>query len=454
MPQTQINCPRCNQPIPANVEQLFDANADPGAKQRLLGGVANYAHCPYCGFEGRLATPIVYHDADKELLLTFFPSELNVPVNEQEKMIGPMITKVTDHLPPEKRKAYLFKPQTFLTYESLIERILGADGITPEMIKAQQDRLNLIQRLLQASGTDVRAEIIKQEGELLDEEFFVLFSRLLQSAAASGQEQIAKEMSELQKQLFAESEYGRKIQASVGEIEAAAKSLQEAGKELTREKLLEITIQAPNEERLRALVSLARPGMDYVFFQTLSERIDKAQGDEKKKLEALREKLLDFTNELDQQIEARYKETQEFIESLLSQEDVAKAARANLDKFTQDSVDIVNALLRQASEKNDYTRMGKLQKIAEVLKEASTPPPEVALIEQLLETPDDQAAEKLLQENESLINENFLAAVTGLIAQMEAQGQAKPSAEDQAVMDRLRNVYRLALKHSMQKNLK
>ncbi|HRJ75756.1 MAG TPA: CpXC domain-containing protein, partial [Anaerolineales bacterium] len=104
MPQTQIACPRCKQLIPANVEQLFDVTADPQAKQRLLSGQSNFARCPHCGYQGRLATPVVYHDNDKELLLTFFPSELMLPVNEQEKIIGPLIKKVTDNLPPEKRK--------------------------------------------------------------------------------------------------------------------------------------------------------------------------------------------------------------------------------------------------------------------------------------------------------------------------------------------------------------
>ena len=52
-----------------------------------------------------------------------------------------MITQVTNRLPAEKRKAYLFKPVANLTYESMIETILGKDGITPEMIKAQQERL-------------------------------------------------------------------------------------------------------------------------------------------------------------------------------------------------------------------------------------------------------------------------------------------------------------------------
>ena len=130
MPQTQIACPRCKQLITANVEQLFDVTSDPGAKQRLLGGVSNMARCPHCGYEGRLATPIVYHDADKELLLTYFPPELGLPINEQERLIGPMITQITNRLPSEKRKAYLFKPIANLTFESMMETILGKDGVT------------------------------------------------------------------------------------------------------------------------------------------------------------------------------------------------------------------------------------------------------------------------------------------------------------------------------------
>ena len=83
--KTQISCPRCRQPVVAQIEQLFDVSSDPGSKQRLLGGVSNYASCKNCGYNGPLATPIVYHDADKELLLTYFPGELGMPVNDQEK---------------------------------------------------------------------------------------------------------------------------------------------------------------------------------------------------------------------------------------------------------------------------------------------------------------------------------------------------------------------------------
>ncbi len=452
MPQTQIACPNCRRMIAANVEQLFDVTADPQAKQRLLGGTSNVARCPHCGYEGRLATPIVYHDNSKELLLTFFPPELGLPLNEQERVIGPMIKQVTDRLPPEKRKAYLLSPQANLTYESMIETILGKDGITPEMIKAQQERVMLMERLLQASSADVRTEIIKQNLPSFDEQFFALFSRLLQGAMTGGQEPVARQMAEVQKQLLEETEFGRGLQESVKELEAASKSLQELGQGLTREKLLELVIAAPNDARLKAYVQLARQGMDYSFFQLLTDKIDKSVGAEKDRLETTRNKLLDFSNEIDRQLEARYKQAQDFVEKILESEDVAAATHSNLEGFSQDAVDIVQSLLRQASEKNDYTRMGKLQKMVQVLQEASAPPPEVAFIEQLLDAPDEAAIEKMLTDNAPMVNDGFMEALNGLVAQIDsAAGQG--NAEAKALSEKLGQVYKTALKFSMKKNL-
>ena len=451
MPQTQIACPRCRQMITANIEQLFDVTQDPQAKQRLLGGVSNMARCPHCGYQGRLATPIVYHDNEKELLLTFFPPELNMPLNEQERLIGPLIKQVTDRLPPEKRKAYLLKPVANLTYESMIQTILSKDGITPEMLKEQQERVQVIERLLQASSKDVRSELIKQNTNLFDEQFFALFSRLAQSAAGSGQEPMARAMVDLQSQLLEETEFGRNLKESVGELEAATKSLQDVGQALTREKLLDIVLQSPSDARVRAYATIARGGMDYQFFQLLSEKIDKASGEEKTRLESIREKLLEYTNEIDKQMEARYKQAQDFVESLLGQEDIVRAVQDNLNNFTQDAVDVVNQMLRQASEKNDFTRMGKLQKVVEILREVSTPP-EVAFIEQLLDAPDDATLDQMLESNADLINDQFMEALIGLVAQVDqASEQGNPEAK--ALGEKLSKVYKTALKYSMKKNL-
>lgn len=451
MPQTQIACPNCRQLITANIEQLIDVTQDPQAKQRLLGGVSNMARCPHCGFQGRLATPIVYHDNAKELLLTFFPPELNMPLNEQERTIGPLIKKVTEALPPEKRKGYLLKPIPNLSYESMVKLILEKDGITPEMLKEQQDRVQLVERLIQASSKDVRSELIKQNESLFDEQFFALFSRLAQSAAGSGQQQIAQAMVELQNQLLEETAFGRQLKESVGELEAASKSLQEAGQGLTREKLLDIVIESPSDARLRAYVSLVRGGMDYQFFQMLTDRLEKASGEEKSKLETMREKLLALTSEVDKQLEARYKQAQELVEKILAQEDVVQAVQDNLQNITQDVVDIATQMLKQASDKNDYARMGKLQKMIEVLRQASAPP-EVEFIEHLLDAPDDAALEKMLDDNKDIVNDQFMEALIGLVAQVDqAAEQGNPEAK--GLSEKLSKVYKTAMKISMKKNM-
>ncbi len=450
MPQTQISCPRCRQMIPANVEQLFDVTHEPASKQRLMGGQSNYARCPHCGYEGRLATPIVYHDNDKELLLTFFPPELGLPLNEQEKMIGPLIKQIVDRLPSEKRKGYLFSPQANLTYESMMETILNKDGITSEMIKGQQERVQFMEKLMQVTSKDVRLELVKQNEKIIDEQFFALFSRIAQNAMQSGQEPIARAMIEIQTMLLEETAYGRQLKESVAEMEAAQKVLQEAGQSLTREKLLDFVLEAKSDSRIRAYVTMARAGMDYVFLQNLTDKIEKAAPEEKAGLEGIREKLLFFTAEIDKQIEARLKQAQKFVETILEQEDIEKATQANLDNFSQDAVEVVNQMLRHASEANDYTRMGKLQKMVQVLQTASAPPPEVAFIEQLLQAPDEAGMEKMLTENDAMVNQQFVDALSGLIAQMESQPD-NPEAKDMA--EKLTEIYKVALKRVMKKNM-
>ncbi|NMC52308.1 MAG: hypothetical protein GYA48_01545, partial [Chloroflexi bacterium] len=126
MAKTSVACPRCRQPVIADIEQLFDMGTDPQAKQKLLSGMFNVIQCPSCGYTGQTPRPLVYHDPQKELLLTYFPPELGLPVNEQERLIGPLINQVVNSLPLEKRKAYLLRPQSMFTFETLIEKVLEA----------------------------------------------------------------------------------------------------------------------------------------------------------------------------------------------------------------------------------------------------------------------------------------------------------------------------------------
>jgi hypothetical protein len=446
MPKTQVSCPNCRQPVVAEINQLFDVNTDPSAKARLLSGSYNLVQCSFCGYQGNLATPIVYHDPDKELLLTYVPPEMGLPRNEQERLIGGMINQVISKLAQEKRKGYLLNPQSTLTLQGLVERVLEADGITREMIQAQQQRMSLLQRLANATDESVRAEIVRQEEALIDAEFFSLINRLIEVSLMGGDRESAQQLSELQKSLLPLTSYGREIQAQSKEVEMAIKDLQALGKGLTREKLLELVIDAPNETRLSALVSLTRPGMDYQFFQLLSERIDRARGDGRKRLVDLRTKLLEMTEEIDRQNEQHRQQTRQLIEQILGSGDVTAAMTQALSVVDETFIQEIQSMLEEARDQGDIEKSGKLKQMIDVLQQASAPP-ELGLVEEYLDAPDEQARQVFLEANDEAITPEFM----DLLANISMQVQ---SAEDKELANHVAAASRQALRYNMQRNLR
>jgi uncharacterized protein YutE (UPF0331/DUF86 family) len=446
MPKTRINCPNCRQPIMADIDQLFDVSQDPAAKQKILSGSFNVALCPNCGFQGMIATPLVYHDSNKELLLTYFPPELGLPINEQERIIGPLITKVTNSLPQEKRKAYLLRPQSMFTLQTMLERILEADGITKEMIQAQQQRLNMLQQLMTASDEKIN-EIASKEDATLDGDFYNLLNRLIEASAVNGDQESARKLSDLQKKLLPITTFGRQIQEQSKDVETAIQSLQSAGKTLTREKLLEMVIKAPNETQLSVLVSLGRPGMDYEFFQMLSERIDRARGDGRERLIKLRDQLLEMTRAIDQQMEARLLRAKQLLNTILLAGDIKEATVQNLAAIDEFFVQVFNGEMESARKVGDLERISKLKQVEEVVDKASAPPAEVTLVEELLEAAaSDQELNKKIEEHKKEFTPEFMDVLASLVARTEA-------GDDFELKKRMNAVYSAVLRISMAANL-
>jgi hypothetical protein len=449
MPKTPINCPNCRQPIVADIKQLFDVNVEPTAKQQLLSGAFNVTRCPHCGYQGMLATPIVYHDPDKELLLSYVPSELGLPQQEQERILGSLINNVVNNLPQEKRKGYLFNPHTHLTLQGLVERVLESEGITREMIEAQQRRLSLLQRLLSTMDKQVRTEIIEQESEIIDADFFQIFSRFMQGAVASGEESDIEQLEDLQTDLLELTEYGRKFKVQTEEIQAAIKSLQEIGESgLTREKLLKLIIESPNETRMNALVSLARPAIDYGFFQLLSERIDRARDQGRQRLIELREHLLELTRQIDEQIEARAIASRQLLEQVLQSNEIKEAVHQIFPSVDEFFMQALQTEIESARKSGDLERSSKLQEVMKIIQEASTPPPEIVLIEKLLEASSEEDQMRLLEEHEQEITPEFLQTLSALATEVQQSGS------DSELGERLQSLHRLAMRVSMKVDLR
>lgn len=445
--KTQTYCPNCRQPIPVEFEQVFDTNQNPDAKNMLLSGQANLLQCPFCKYQGTYSTPLIYHDPAKDLLLTFVPPELGLTRDMQEKVIGPLITQVVNALPQEKRKAYLLQPKTMLTYQTLIETILEADGITKEMLQGQQARMNLIQRLVNTTSDDVLAEVAKQEDNIIDREFFALYSQLLSNAAASGNERLARRMMEVQQKLAEVSSYGKVVMEQQKEVEVAVTTLRELGDQLTREKLLDLMIQAPNEIRVQAYVSLARGGMDYQFFQMLSDRIEKARGPEHARLASLREQLLALTRSFDERREQQIGQIRQFLNAVIESGNIEETIAQNAQAIDELFINVLEMELDAARKAGDLNRSGKLQKVVDTIEQMSAPPAEMQLLNELIEIDDAGERQQLLEELPAEAISALAEMLAGVIGQVEASG-------DPALVERVQEVYKQVLKFSMRMNLK
>jgi DNA-binding transcriptional regulator GbsR (MarR family) len=81
------------------------------------------------------------------------------------------------------------------------------------------------------------------------------------------------------------------------------------------------------------MVSMTRSGLDYEFFRILSERIDRAADEKKEQLEALRERLLELTQEIDRRMQEQMKESLGLLNQILGSENVTEAAQEALPPF-------------------------------------------------------------------------------------------------------------------------
>ena len=448
MAKSQTMCPRCHQPVLVEMRQLFDQNTDPQAKQSLLSGNFNIVQCQACGYQGTVPSPLVYHDAEKELLLTYFPPELGLPVNEQERLVGPMINQVVNALPMDKRKAYILRPQSMLTFQTLVEKILEGDGITKEMIDEQQKRVNLIQRLLTTPPESV-ADVLKNEESLVDSNFFSILGRLVEASLAGGDQRSARALAGVQKAALEETEYGRQLKQKAEETQAAVKALQDASKEgLTREKLLELITSASSLPQVDTLVSMARSGLDYNFFELLTNKINTSEGDEKKRLESLRDHLLELTKEIDRVMQEEISHARALLDKILAAPDVEKATEESLDVMTELFIELIRQEMQSARQLNDMARLEKLQKIGAILQRATTPP-ELQFLEMLMSIEKPEDRRKALEANAAFVTPELVTMLNTVITQSEQQGNQPPEA-----LDELKGLYREVLKFSMEQNQK
>lgn len=456
MAKIQTSCPNCNQPMVADIFQVVDATKDHQLKEVLLAGGLNFAQCQICGFQGQLPVPLVYHDHDKELLLTFSPPDSGRTMEEKEAALAPLLKQIIDNLDAKDRKGYLFQPQSMLTMNNLVKNILLADGITEEMIQEQQGKMKLLDTLFSQNEEQLKTTV-QENNENIDREFFALFAEIAQRILASRDEKSIEQIKLVQDVLMAESDIGKEILAETQEIQAATQSLEALGENLTRGSLLELVINAPTLERVKALTGLVRPAMDYEFFQSFTERIEASEEDERNQLVEKRNLMLRVTQEIDEQLEERYKASVEVINRIIEQDPIEESLMQNIGLVDQFFVQALTSEINSKEAGEDQDRRSKLIELFNYIQELSTPP-ELKIIEGLAAVSDDgESLTKAIGEIEPEMMEKVIGSLTSIIGNYEEQvsnEEADNLEQLKESLDKLKQIFNELLRKSMQDKMK
>jgi hypothetical protein len=412
---TQVNCPQCQTRFVVQVRSIIDIGQEPDLKEEFLAGQVNYAECPKCGAGGQLGTPLVYHDPEKELLISYVPAEIGLPADEQEKLVGSLVNAVMNSVPQEQRKGYFLRPRSALTFEGLYDAILEADGYSPEMLEEQRQRLRLVTQL--ATNIDdakTLDSLVEEHRARLDYEFFMLLSQVIERHREEGDTERADLLTRVREELL------NRVNLSAP---SAAPTMS-----ASVEELIQALLAASDDATWRRTVVANRARLDYAFFQGLTGQIEAAkQGGHTERAEQLgklRQRLLD---ELDAQ-QRMAREAQDVANLLIMQlseaGDIEAAVRENLEQVNEVFLAVLMRLVEVANEHKQEKRAARLNQILEatlnVLEERL--PPMQRLLNRLARSAYPDGTSKVLEQNRRILSQELVQEIDAYIADAQQAG--------------------------------
>ena len=244
-------------------------------------------------------------------------------------------------------------------------------------------------------------------------------------------------MMALRNTLLEKTEAGREIKALQDKIRALLESIQPGA---TREDVLDALLGAWQDEGGRDIVASAvvalGPAIDYQFLLAVANRLEQTtDAAERAKLEELRALVTDLQEQQQQSVQAAAAEVQEVLQAVLEAPDPAEALRQFADAIDETFLAMLAANIDRAEKNNATAAARRLHEIydaaLDIVQERM--PPEMRLINQLVNAPDNGAVRKLLEENRGMLSREFIEA----LRQLEDDFRARNGAE---VADRLKSV--------------
>jgi hypothetical protein len=436
--QTQISCSRCGTPYVADIHQVIDVGQQPQMKIQLLNGALNVGVCPRCGTATQVSSPLVYHDPAHELFMIYVPPEANFNQKQREEMIGRFTRQVMEATPQEQRRAYLFQPQMVLTLPTFMEKVLETEGITKEMIDRQRRQIELLQTLADA-GSDVADRLIKERAGEIDEEFFAILQSYVENASRLDDDKHLLPLINLRAKLMTNTAIGRQIEKRQV---ALHKLSQEAKKQggLTPALLLKhIQQHQKNMQVVEILAMSGQSALTYQFFQLLTAEIEKLEKAKDKaavvRLTEIRRRLLELQEAVRKQSEQIITRAEGLLQQIMAAEDKEAAVINNLNRMDDAFMYVLSNRIAQADQRSQTKEAQALNQIYDFIIQQTEQhaPPEVQLLNDLLEAETEMERTRLLDDHQELLSAELVQVVDMLQERAGKEGQPEMG-------DRLRHI--------------
>jgi hypothetical protein len=404
--------------------QVIDVGRDPALKSALLSGRL-----------ADLTAPFMYHDPSTQLALILMPMGLGMNDTEQQRIIGQLTQTVMRGMPENAPRGYLLQPRIFYSFQSLVEAILEKDGITPEMLKQQQERVELIRDLMRASSEESLRQMARANDARIDMALFELINASIEANLEAGREQAAQQLAGLQQVLVEETTFGKQIGARMAVVEAFQKNP-------TRENLVDQLIAAPDQDTREGLITIGRQLIDYLFFQVLTSRIDAAPADQKERLTALRKEVQDIRDRIDAASRAVMQKKAELINQIIGSDKPLETARQNEQEIDELFLNLLQANVQQAQQRGDQElarALGAVQQIAmQIVTERQ--PPEIQLINALMSLNYPEETRKLLEQVKSQIDDRIIPVMSQFADQLAQQDRTELAGKLTQIMVQARTI--------------
>jgi hypothetical protein len=385
----------------------------------MISGTVNVAVCPACGTGGSLNIPFIYHDPEKKAALLYLPAEAGSNEVERQQAAGQLTRQLMDSMPTEERRGYLLQPETFITMDSMVKRVLELEGVSEEEIAQSQEHQELLGRFLGAEK-DEWPQLLEDHESEINEGFFSLLEYVTQvsSQRGAGTEE-AEKISALYDFMVEETELGR-------QLKARSEIVRNFAENPSRDTLLNALVNAPDDDTVSVLIQSGISFIDYTFFQKLLQMIEETDDPEKAEaLRGLRRKILDLRDEMVEQSEAVMRQRSALLGKLMGSEDPKKMASSHLSELDDVFFMLLSSQIEDAEQEGNDELLDGLRRIAEVVNEVmeGNLPPEVALIRRLMVAPSDKELSKQMKANREALTPRFFLYLQVLEASAREEGQ-------------------------------